>query len=148
MRRRIYDAWNVLKAASIIIPWDRNEKYYMYNHAVLREESEAQQEAVDNAEERDKPVAAAATADGEEQLEEAASAAPHKEEDKVEVARGDDNVGIEETKDARKKDSEEKIEFKTDAQIEDETAAYERDCRYKVASLSEKFLKVKELVKS
>ena len=31
LRRRIYDAWNVLKAASIILPRDRNEKYFMYN---------------------------------------------------------------------------------------------------------------------
>ena len=31
MRRRIYDAWNVLKAASIIVPRDLSEKYFMFN---------------------------------------------------------------------------------------------------------------------
>lgn len=34
LRRRIYDAWNVLKAVSIIIEHD-NEKQYRYNPAVL-----------------------------------------------------------------------------------------------------------------
>ena len=41
LRRRIYDAWNVLKAASIILPKDRNEKYFMYNQQlVVQEEGE------------------------------------------------------------------------------------------------------------
>ena len=35
MRRRIYDAWNVLKAASIIVEHD--EKHFMYNPAILKE---------------------------------------------------------------------------------------------------------------
>ena len=39
MRRRIYDAWNVLKAASIIVPRDRNEKYFMYNQQLVVEEA-------------------------------------------------------------------------------------------------------------
>lgn len=38
LRRRIYDAWNVLKAASIIIEHD--EKHYKYNPAILKEEQE------------------------------------------------------------------------------------------------------------
>ena len=47
MRRRIYDAWNVLKAASIIVPRDLSEKYFMYNrklglneHLAIKEEEE------------------------------------------------------------------------------------------------------------
>ena len=35
MRRRIYDAWNVLKAASIIVEYD--DKHFRYNPAVLKE---------------------------------------------------------------------------------------------------------------
>ena len=35
LRRRIYDAWNVLKAASIIVEYD--EKHYKYNPAILKE---------------------------------------------------------------------------------------------------------------
>ena len=35
LRRRIYDAWNVLKAASIIVECD--EKNFRYNPAILRD---------------------------------------------------------------------------------------------------------------
>ena len=35
LRRRIYDAWNVLKAASIIVECD--EKHFRYNPAILEE---------------------------------------------------------------------------------------------------------------
>jgi len=35
LRRRIYDAWNVLKAASIIVEYD--DKHFMYNPSVLHE---------------------------------------------------------------------------------------------------------------
>ena len=35
MRRRIYDAWNVLKAASIIVEYD--EKHFTYNPSILKE---------------------------------------------------------------------------------------------------------------
>jgi len=38
LRRRIYDAWNVLKAASIIVEHD--DKHYKYNPAILKEEQE------------------------------------------------------------------------------------------------------------
>lgn len=36
LRRRIYDAWNVLKAASIIVERG-DEKHFSYNPAVLQE---------------------------------------------------------------------------------------------------------------
>lgn len=39
LRRRIYDAWNVLKAASIIVPRDRSEKYFVFNSKVVFKES-------------------------------------------------------------------------------------------------------------
>ena len=35
MRRRIYDAWNVLKAANIIVEFD--EKHFRYNPAILQD---------------------------------------------------------------------------------------------------------------
>jgi len=35
LRRRIYDAWNVLKAASIIVEYD--EKHFTYNPSVLQD---------------------------------------------------------------------------------------------------------------
>ena len=35
LRRRIYDAWNVLKAASIIVEYD--EKNFRYNPGILKE---------------------------------------------------------------------------------------------------------------
>ena len=37
LRRRIYDAWNVLKAASIIVEDGNDGKYFKYNHGILRE---------------------------------------------------------------------------------------------------------------
>ena len=49
MRRRIYDAWNVLKAASIIVPRDRNEKYFMYNQQLVVEEALEYEKAHGNA---------------------------------------------------------------------------------------------------
>ena len=36
LRRRIYDAWNVLKAASIIVEHD--EKHFTYNPSILKEQ--------------------------------------------------------------------------------------------------------------
>ena len=45
MRRRIYDAWNVLKAASIIVEYD--DKHYRYNPSILKEEDECNGEALD-----------------------------------------------------------------------------------------------------
>ena len=36
LRRRIYDAWNVLKAASIIVEYD--DMHYRYNPSILREQ--------------------------------------------------------------------------------------------------------------
>ena len=38
LRRRIYDAWNVLKAASIIVEYD--DKHYRYNPSILKEQDE------------------------------------------------------------------------------------------------------------
>ena len=38
LRRRIYDAWNVLKAASIIVEHD--EKHFRYNDSILKEVDE------------------------------------------------------------------------------------------------------------
>ena len=35
LRRRIYDAWNVLKAASIIVEYD--DKHYRYNPSILKD---------------------------------------------------------------------------------------------------------------
>jgi len=35
LRRRIYDAWNVLKAASIIV--ERDEKHFQYNPTILKD---------------------------------------------------------------------------------------------------------------
>ena len=40
LRRRIYDAWNVLKAASIIVEYD--DKHYRYNPSILKEQQEQQ----------------------------------------------------------------------------------------------------------
>lgn len=36
LRRRIYDAWNVLKAASIIVEYD--DKHYRYNPSILKDD--------------------------------------------------------------------------------------------------------------
>lgn len=38
LRRRIYDAWNVLKAASIIVEYD--DKHYRYNPSILKEQDD------------------------------------------------------------------------------------------------------------
>ena len=37
LRRRIYDAWNVLKAASIIVERDGDEKHFSYNPKILKD---------------------------------------------------------------------------------------------------------------
>jgi hypothetical protein len=37
LRRRIYDAWNVLKAASIIVERDGDDKHFYYNPKILKD---------------------------------------------------------------------------------------------------------------
>ena len=121
MRRRIYDAWNVLKAASIIVPRDRSEKYFMYNQQLVVEEALEYEQAQAN-------VGAENQSIQEEVDEENPSQCKNSEEER--------------------KDTDKRVAGKTNAELAVEIEEHVKECQSTTDKVQAKFYMIRELVKS
>ena len=121
MRRRIYDAWNVLKAASIIVPRDRSEKYFMYNQQLVVEEALEYEQAHANVGTENRSI--------QEEVDEENRSQGKKSEEES-------------------KDTDERVAGKTNAELGVEVEELEEECQSKTEKVQAKFHMIRELVKS